>query len=179
MHYQIGTENNQNTLFVIIIKCICGVTEILYSQKLLQLIIDLRNSSTEEKSFCTTIAYPDIRLEKQPQNVKDVEGTSLWKWYKREGNEFHLFLMSASLRPSLGVSTVRIIALNPFLSALCTNIAVKSRLLYTYIYQERDTKLNSDSPIGIRIIYYVANPKERSNIKELKEHKLTRAEESE
>lgn len=136
MHYQIGTENNQNTLFMIIIKCICGVTEILYSQKLLQLIIDLRNSSTEEKSFCTTIAYPDIRQEKQPQNVKDVEGSSLWKWYKREGNEFHLFFMSASLRPILGVSTVRIIALNPFLSALCTNIAVKSRLLYTYINKE-------------------------------------------
>lgn len=136
MHYQIGTENNQNTLFMIIIKCICGVTEILYSQKLLQLIIDLRNSSTEEKSFCTTIAYPDIRREKQPQNVKDVEGSSLWKWYKREGNEFHLFFMSASLRPILGVSTVRIIALNPFLSALCTNIAVKSRLLHTYINKE-------------------------------------------
>lgn len=71
MHYQIGTGNNLNTLFMII----CGVTEKLYSQKLLQLIIGLRNSSTEEKSFCTTLAYPIIRRVKQPQNMKDVEGT--------------------------------------------------------------------------------------------------------
>lgn len=165
---------------MIIIECICRVTEILYSQKL-QLIIDLRNSSTEEKSFCTTIAYPDIRREKQLQNGKDVEGTSLWKWYKREGNEFHLFFMSASLRPSLGVSTVRIIALNPYLSALCTNIAVKSRLLYTYIKKEIPNRILR-LQFGIRVIWILCGQFQRTikyHIKELKEHKLTRAEESE
>jgi hypothetical protein len=44
---------------------------------------------------------------------------------------FHLFLMSASLRPSLGTSAVRTIALYPFFSALCTKTAAISRLLYT------------------------------------------------
>lgn len=44
----------------------------------------------------------------------------------------YLFLMSASLRPSLGVSTVSIIALYPLLSTLFTILFVTSRLLYTY-----------------------------------------------
>ena len=44
----------------------------------------------------------------------------------------HLFLMSASLRPSLGVSTVRAIALKPALSALLTSCATTFLSLYTW-----------------------------------------------
>jgi len=40
--------------------------------------------------------------------------------------------MSASCRPSLGASAIRIIALYPLLSALLTNTAEISRLLYSY-----------------------------------------------
>jgi len=38
-----------------------------------------------------------------------------------EVEDLYLFLISASLRPSLGVSTVRAMALNPALSALLTS----------------------------------------------------------
>ena len=47
------------------------------------------------------------------------------------GIDIYLFLISASLRPSLGVSTVRAIALNPALSARLTSCATTFRSLYT------------------------------------------------
>ena len=57
------------------------------------------------------------------------------KWLvleKKKKKEIFLLFMSASLRPSLGTSTVRTIALDPFLSALWTSWADTSQLLYTY-----------------------------------------------
>ena len=43
----------------------------------------------------------------------------------------YLFLISDSLRPSLGVSTVRAMALNPALSALLTSCSTTFLFLYT------------------------------------------------
>lgn len=68
--------------------------------------------------------------DKRLQNVKDIEEKVI---------KFHLFIMSASLQPSLGASTVRIIALKPFCSALFTNRAITFLLLNTY--KQRITKL--------------------------------------
>jgi hypothetical protein len=49
-----------------------------------------------------------------------------------EKDKQHLFFMSFSRRPSLGVSTVNRTALNPYFSALCTSAADTSLFLYTF-----------------------------------------------
>jgi hypothetical protein len=54
------------------------------------------------------------------------------KVYKEEKDKHHLFFMSLSRRPSLGVSTVNRIALNPYFSALRTGDAETSLFLYTF-----------------------------------------------
>ena len=64
--------------------------------------------------------------------IPNCEGNKMISVGKKEEDNIYLFFMSASLRPSMGASTVSTIALYPFLSTLWTSWAATSRFLCTY-----------------------------------------------
>lgn len=96
-----------------------------------QKIINVLNKSSLLMPELAMLHWIILILKTTRPSLFILLGWKCWTYINMD-TEFDLFLMSASLRPSLGVSTVRAIALNPALSALLTSWATTCLFLYTW-----------------------------------------------